>query len=133
MTTLDHVSVLTRDIERARPFYRDVLGLTELARPAFKTPGLWFGAGDRQVHVVMYPAGTFRSTPSIDNNDCHFALRVPDYEAALSRMTQFGFDETAADGDPKRILAIRNGPAGFPQAYLLDPDWNVVEINATSL
>jgi hypothetical protein len=23
----------------------------------------------------------------------------------------------------------RNGPAGFPQAYLLDPDRNIVEIN----
>ena len=28
-----------------------------------------------------------------------------------------------------RLIIRRNGPAGFPQLFLLDPDCNIVEIN----
>ena len=33
VTLIDHVSVLITDVERSRRFYRDVLGLKEIARP----------------------------------------------------------------------------------------------------
>ena len=32
---VNHVAVTTRDVERSRAFYRDVLGFREVARPAF--------------------------------------------------------------------------------------------------
>jgi catechol 2,3-dioxygenase-like lactoylglutathione lyase family enzyme len=33
ITQIDHVSVLVTDLVRARHFYRDILGLKEIAKP----------------------------------------------------------------------------------------------------
>jgi catechol 2,3-dioxygenase-like lactoylglutathione lyase family enzyme len=133
MTILHHLAVLTTDLERARAFYRDAFGLQEIERPPFKIPGAWFAIGDRQIHITLHPQGTFRTKPVIDNNDGHFAIRVEDFEASVAKLVQYGLREDASDGDPKRLFVNRNSAAGYPQAYLLDPDWNVIEVNATKV
>ena len=57
-------------------------------------------------------------------------IRVDDFEASVAKLVECGFREDAEDGDPMRLLVIRDGIAGFAQAFFLDPDWNVVEINS---
>jgi len=127
---LHHAAVPTRDLERARSFYRDVFGLKEIGRPPFKTQGAWFAIGNSHLHVVLMPEqGTFRKSPSINTGDTHFAVSVEDFEVEVKRLAELGYRKDRPDGDPLRLFAIRGGPAGFPQAYLLDPDWNIVEIN----
>jgi catechol 2,3-dioxygenase-like lactoylglutathione lyase family enzyme len=69
----------------------------------------------------------------IDGNDIHFALRVDDFEAAVSRLAGAGFRETGEEDDLRRMIVKRTGPAGFPQVYVMDPDGNVIEINAGAL
>lgn len=126
--TLHHVSIVTRDVERAVAFYRDVLGLETIPRPAFPVEGAWLACGDRQVHLVRHEAGTFRRR-GVDNDDAHFAFRIDDFEAILTRLAAFGYREDAHPDDAKYMMVKRGGRAGFDQLYILDPDGNVIEVN----
>lgn len=127
---LHHVSIVTADLVRSTAFYRDILGMQPIDRPPFDIAGTWLAAGTSQVHLVANDTGTFRSSSNIDNNDVHFALRVPDFEVAMQELADKGYREDLAVGDAKRVLMRRTGLAGFPQAYLVDPDRHVIEINA---
>lgn len=129
---LHHVSILTSDVERSLGFYRDVLGLKPLPRPDFPIGGSWLACGDRQVHLVQHPTGTYR-TGEIDNNDTHFALRTDNFEGMVRQLEAHGFSEHAPDGAPEQIMMKRTGAAGFAQLYVLDPDRNVVEVNAAPI
>ncbi|WP_060564083.1 VOC family protein [Sinorhizobium fredii] len=129
MLALHHVSIVTADLGKSLPFYREVFGLTEIPRPNFPVGGAWLACGSLQVHLVVHPEGTFRKNPHIDRNDWHFAFRTDDFEGAVARLTALGFSEDLPQGEPKCLLVFRSGMAGFPQLYLHDPDLNVVEIN----
>lgn len=133
MPALHHVSIVTRDLDRSRAFYTDVIGLTQIARPNFNTPGVWLQAGTLAVHLILWPQGHFRAKPLVDAADAHFALAVDDFEATIARLTAHGFSEALPSGDPAQILTNRHGPAGYSQAYILDPDWNIVELNGAAL
>lgn len=133
MPALHHVSIVTRDLDRSRAFYTDVIGLTQIPRPNFSTPGIWLQAGTLAVHLIHWPQGQFRAKPLVDAADAHFALAVDDFEATIAHLTARGFSEALPSGDPAQILASRHGPAGYSQAYILDPDWNIVELNDGAL
>lgn len=87
---LDHATVVTPDLERARRFFVDVVGLEVGARPPFGIDGYWLYAGGRPViHLVdatvpgSVAAG--RPAPRID----HVAFRIdgPDeWQALLARL-----------------------------------------------
>jgi glyoxylase I family protein len=72
------------------------------------------------VHLTLYPPGSFR-TSNVDGDDCHFAFRSADFDGTFATLTANGFREDAAEDDPMRLMVRRNGPAGFPQLFLLDP------------
>lgn len=126
---LHHVALVTGDLARAIEFYRDVLGLSQVARPAFKSEGAWMFGGALEVHLIAHAGGNFRPNSLIDIDDAHFAIRVEDFEGAMTKLAMHGFREDASDGDPKRIRIIRQGVAGFPQAYFLDRNCNIIEVN----
>ena len=130
VSILHHVSLATADVSRSTQFYQDIFGLTQIPRPPFNFGGTWFALGPTQIHLVENHKGTLRASARIDPSDSHFAIRVEDFDAAMRHLAAKGFREDAPDGDPMRILILRNSIAGFPQAYLLDPDRHVVEINA---
>jgi glyoxylase I family protein len=130
--TLHHVSLPVSDLERAKRFYGGVLGLREVARPPFSFPGAWYQLGDRRLHLIQGDRSTFRTGKTVDSRDIHFAIRVRSYREALDHFRAHGY-RTDADDD---LLKMRENPtsvAGFPQIYVLDPDRNVVEINADRL
>lgn len=64
----DHINICVapEDLEAARVFYADVLGLQPAQRPdhVFDTPGYWFLIGGIELHIgVEKPVGlTFRHT-----------------------------------------------------------------------
>lgn len=128
--TMHHVSIPCRDLARSAAFYQDLFGFERLERPPFHIEGVWLGCGGQQIHLIDNAGGTFRDSPDISIVDTHFAFRTGDFDAALATLTASGYSETAPEGDPKRLLVLREGPAGFPQLYLLDPDRHIVEINA---
>jgi glyoxylase I family protein len=127
--SLHHVSVVVTDIERSRQFYVEMFGLELLPRPKFDSVGLWLGAGPLQVHVIQSQAGTFRPKSIASTVDTHFAFRTSDFDGFIAHATALGFREDAPEGDPKRLMMRRHGPAGFPQVFLLDPDNNIIEVN----
>ncbi|MCU9847754.1 VOC family protein [Defluviimonas sp. WL0024] len=127
---LHHVSIPCRDLARSAAFYEEVFGFDRLERPSFHIAGVWLGCGTQQIHLIDNAQGSFRDTPDISIADTHFAFRTDDFDGALASLTARGFSATAPEGDPRRLLVLRDGPAGFAQLYLLDPDLHIVEINA---
>src|SRR3954454_22134355 len=76
VTQIEHVSVVITHVERSRRFYRDVLGLREIAKPrTFDFVVLWFDLGNQQLHLLWK-----------DRRDSisprHSALRFRDVAAA---------------------------------------------------
>ena len=129
---LHHVSLPVTSLERARRFYADVLGLPELPRPPFDFPGAWFQLGDRQLHLIVGEHSTFRHRPVADSRDTHFAVRVASYRAAIEHLAAKGY-RPDADEPLRRTKEKPAGTVGYPQVFLVDPDLNVIEINAERL
>lgn len=130
--TLHHVSIPVSDLARAKHFYGHVLGLLELPRPPFPFDGAWYRAGDRELHLIVAADPTFRTGKGPDTQDTHFALRVRSFRAALAYLESQGF-RPDADGPGRSMRVNAHSVVGYPQAYLLDPDRNVIEINAAEL
>src|SRR5580765_6083148 len=84
VTHLDHVSVLITNVERSRRFYRDLLGLKEIAKPrTFNFVALWFDLGNQQLHLLQKEKPDTRSPR-------HFALHVKDVQAARQFVRERG-------------------------------------------
>lgn len=140
--TVHHVSLPASDLGRSSDFYEGLLGLEPMERPPFGFAGRWFKVGDRSLHLIVPETGddaTFRRGKGIDSHDAHFAIRVRSYAAAVAHLESKGF-RPSSDRNPRRtadnpqpMRLNPSGPAGFPQIYVLDPDDNVVEINAATL
>ena len=66
VASLDHVNILTNDVEACRQFYIDVLGFEEGFRPDFGFPGLWIYLGGAPVvHFIQ----TKKKQPLIKDAD----------------------------------------------------------------
>ena len=130
--TIHHVSLPVTDLERAKAFYGGVLELKEIARPPFDFPGAWYQLGDRQLHLIVSDRSTFRTGKGIDSRDIHFAVQVASFRRALEHLESKGYRTDATD-ELRRLRANPNSRGGFPQIHLVDPDRNVIEINADRL
>ena len=130
---LHHVSYPVRDVEASAVFYESLFNLKRLHRPPFSIPGVWLGCGDRQIHLVLNVSGTYRTKSSPDIADVHFAFCTDNFEEMVERLAAAGFKEDLPEGDRKKALILREGLAGFPQLYLLDPDLNTIEVNAAPM
>jgi hypothetical protein len=60
-------------------------------------------------------------------------VRVPSFRAALESLEAKGYRRDADDLDLMKMKVSERPTAGFPQIYILDPDRNVIEINAELL
>jgi glyoxylase I family protein len=111
VSQIDHVSVIITDVERSRRFYRDLLGLKEIAKPrTFDFVVLWFQLGDTQLHLLRKDAADSLSPR-------HFALRVSDVKAARAHFQQHGV--------PIQETTLIPGADRF---FVLDPDGNRIEV-----
>jgi glyoxylase I family protein len=130
--TLHHVAIVVEDILRSKRFYGEVLGLEEIARPPFPFDGAWYRAGDRDLHLIVTTDPTFRTGKGVNTQDGHLAFRVKSFRRALAYLESKGFRET--DDEPGRSMRVQpDSVAGFPQIHLMDPDRNMIEINAERL
>jgi catechol 2,3-dioxygenase-like lactoylglutathione lyase family enzyme len=108
---IDHVSVIITDLTRSRRFYRDVLGLKEIAKPrTFDFRVLWFDLGNQQLHLLLKPDPDTISPR-------HFALRVADVNEARAhfRSHNVPIEETTPIPHCDRF-------------FVRDPDHNRIEI-----
>ena len=129
LSALEHLLVLSDDIDETRDFYRDVLGFEVGARPPLEFPGYWLYLGDAPcLHVAeraayaahaatigleVAPAGS--PGGPID----HVAFAGGDYEQIAERLRRNG------------VEAVENTVpgAGLRQLFLQDPNGVRVEIN----
>jgi len=131
---IHHVSITVRDLERSCEFYSQILCLAPIQRPPFNFPGAWFAAGTgQQVHLIVHGGATFRGEKGVDTRDGHFAVRVGSYRATVEFLRSKGYSEDAPDLDLHKMRLQPHATAGFPQIYILDPDRNMIEINAATL
>jgi catechol 2,3-dioxygenase-like lactoylglutathione lyase family enzyme len=129
---LHHVSLPTRDLERSRRFYREVLELAEIQRPPFPFPGAWFRLGDRELHLIG-GSDDPQGGSGTDPNQLHFAIRVARFGEVVERLERLGYRQDLDPGDPMHFVVRPRPVTGYPQAYLNDPDHHLIEINAASL
>jgi len=112
---LNHVALHVADVERSRQFFRDVMRLEEIARPAFDFPGAWFRLGERQeLHLIGGRELEARS----HNRGNHWALLVDDLDAWEAHLKQVGYP----------TLPRRRRPDGAGQIFLIDPDGHYLEL-----
>ena len=130
--SLHHVTVPVTDLERSKKFYHEVIGLAEIERPPFDFPGTWYQLGDRQLHLIVHNNSTFREGKSVDSRDIHFAIRVKSYRETRDFLRSKGFYPEAED-EFKKMKESPHSTAGWPQLYIMDPDRNVIELNAERL
>lgn len=111
-TRLDHCSVIITDVAKARWFYREVLGLTEIPAPrTFDFVALWFDLGGGQtLHLLLKP-----QPDSVSPR--HFALHVEDAASAREELRRYGIpiEETTPIPHCDRF-------------FVRDPDGNRIEI-----
>ena len=112
---LNHVAIVVSDVERSCAFYRDVLQLTSLPRPAFDFPGAWFRLGTNQeLHLIGGRGEPVVAGPRGN----HFALQVQDLAAWEQHLK-----DVNASFQPKK-----QRPDGAWQIFLRDPDGHYIEL-----
>jgi glyoxylase I family protein len=111
-----HFSLAVADIETARVFYSDLLGLPELERPDFGLPGIWYQAGAVQLHLIQTPPGVDVGSQAgaLTPLAQHIAFAIGDYAAVHSRLEAEGLEMLTA------------GPESG-QLFVRDPDGNTIE------
>jgi catechol 2,3-dioxygenase-like lactoylglutathione lyase family enzyme len=129
LTKLDHVLVLTEDVEGTRDFYRDALGLEVGDRPPLEFPGYWLYAdGIPCVHVAERNAFTAHSettgipaSPAAQGTGAvdHLAFSGDDHNEAVARLERIGVE-------PRQNTVPE---IGMRQLFFEDPNGVKIEIN----
>jgi glyoxylase I family protein len=118
--SIHHVSLSVTDLEQAKQFYGEILGLKEINRPNFDFPGAWYKIGDQQLHLILYQdSETLRKNRQVETKDGHFAIRVHDYYQTLAYLKEKGV----------LVTENKNSKSGFAQLFCTDPDNNLIEFN----
>ncbi len=121
--SLDHVTIVVRDLAATKRFYVDLLGMEEVARPGFSFAGQWFQAGPTLIHTILEYEGSGKAGSAGENNTRghHFAFLVPDAQAAAAHLE--------ANGVPF-VSPPKLRPDGAVQTFVHDPDGHLVELSS---
>ena len=116
---LEYTGVRVRDLDRARRFYTEGLGLRFRRRGRMAAGGVWEELEDPESHQVLelnlYPDGpAYREGDELD----HLGFRVHDLDASLARLVGLGAK--------LRIPPFVEGDTRL--AFLSDPDGIWVEL-----
>ena len=129
VTALNHYLIVSKNLERSKKFYQQVLGLELADRPDFGFPGYWLKTGDNicvhlasqapnkirdQFLLKKHPKGT-NGSGSVD----HIAFLAQDPEGVRNRIQKNKVD-----------MHFRSFPdAKLFQIFLKDPDDVTIELN----
>jgi len=111
---LNHVLVLTSDLQAMRSFWINVIGLREGWRPDFPFAGLWLYFDEKPLIHIAEQLGVTFTHGAIS----HVALEGANYKELLSRCQQFN-----------QTYTEKNVPqSGERQVFLSGPDGLTVEM-----
>ncbi len=124
---LDHVNIITDDLEGVAQFYADVFGLERRNGPPPLTPQMaqWMhdGGGRAVIHLNTQdaPKAYDRPTPGGPTSGAihHVALRCSGYAEALARLAAHGLNHREN----------RVGSIGLRQIFVQDPNGVLFELN----
>lgn len=121
---LEHLLVLTGDLEATRAFYCDILGLELGERPPLEFPGYWlYLDGEPCVHIAeRTPYEAHAATLGLPEQDAavdHVAFAASDHEELAARLEAEGIDAVANDVPT----------AGLRQLFFTDPNGVRIELN----
>lgn len=121
--SLDHVTIVVKDLAATRNFYVDLLGMREVARPHFSFAGQWFQAGATLIHTILEFAGSDAAGVggSTNSRGHHFAFLVDDAYAAARRLERLAVPFVS----PPKLR-----PDGAVQLFIRDPDGHLVELTS---
>ncbi len=105
---IDHVEIVTRDMEKSLEFYVNVLGFQEHSRHKFEgralTQIVFLKLGDSMLEILEFPdAADLEEGPRVGMR--MFALRVPDMDVEIKRLRGLGVEisrEPVTMGESKR-------------------------------
>ena len=117
ITHLLHATLLVADLDRARNFYENLLGLVlDSQRPEMSFPGVWYAINpNQQIHLMQLPnPATGLRRPEHGGRDQHIALAIT------------GLDELAQKLDAAAIRYTIS-QSGRRALFCRDPDDNALE------
>lgn len=116
-----HVVLKVRSLERAVAFYRDVLGLREVAR--FRGNMVFFSAtGESHHDLALLEVGDDAPSPGRDAVGLfHVALKIGD------RLEELKAAKAMLDAAGVRVTALQDHRVS-QSIYLTDPDGNALEL-----
>jgi catechol 2,3-dioxygenase-like lactoylglutathione lyase family enzyme len=112
---LDHYNICTADLERARRFYADVIGLRDGERPPFGRPGAWMYLGNQAILHIS----TAR-TPETHKSDAydHVAFRASGLAATRATLDRLGIHHQSFVVPDRELV----------QVFFRDPDGAEIEL-----
>jgi len=119
--SLDHVTIVVKDLAATRKFYVDALGMDEVPRPGFPFAGQWFQAGPTLIHTILEFEGSGKagSAACANSRGHHFAFLVDDCHSAAQRIAELKIPFVS----PPKLR-----PDGATQLFVNDPDGHLVEL-----
>ena len=115
VTQFMHASLLVQDVNVARAFYEEVLGLSpSTQRPDLGYPGVWYELGAQQIHLIALADAPQPVFAEHGGRDRHIALRVDDIAALKSKLDALG-------------IAYTLSRSGRRALFCRDPDGNALE------
>jgi catechol 2,3-dioxygenase-like lactoylglutathione lyase family enzyme len=129
VTALNHYLIVSKNLERSKKFYQEVLGLDVAERPDFGFPGYWLKTGDNIcVHLASQAANKIR--------DQFLLKKHPRGTAGSGSVDHIAFLAQDPEGVRNRIqknkvdMHFRSFPdAKLFQIFLKDPDDVTIELN----
>ena len=83
VVAFEHLNITTADLDRARRFYAEVVGLRDGPRPPFSRQGAWMYLGEQAVvHISTGRAPVSRKSDAFD----HVAFRAAGLEETRARL-----------------------------------------------
>ena len=108
-----HITLVTRDLRRARGFYEKFLGLSPIDRPDYDFAGAWYQCGDAELHLLVAQEHTYPSRR-------HVALEVANFDRVVRSLDR-GRIKVGAGPDVRPHDGTR-------YVFLHDPDGNLIEL-----
>jgi catechol 2,3-dioxygenase-like lactoylglutathione lyase family enzyme len=112
---LDHYNICTSDLDRARRFYSDVVGLRDGERPPFGRPGAWMYLGTQAIlHISTSRVPESSKRDAFD----HVAFRASGLSATREKLDRLGIRHQSFEVPDRNLV----------QVFFRDPDGAEIEL-----